>query len=422
MSTTDDIDVKRASLDLVRLKVDGASSIVNTIRDQQTARGLSLVCPFPALEAAIPVSFSDGAAVKMRRGTIHRIGVEDDPETGLPRLRLSVRAHETRSTVVAPPTEELLEEASRAATAEDSDADTDLDLSTPPFDVYIESDDDVETSRAEDDEVPELGADPAWVGCDELPLPEEFLEKMRTRRRRKLTGIAAWGTVVVVLAAGAYTLTTSDAVNVAQLRDYISGIVGDSGSEPSDPIAESALSTVRGEGADSAETAGPTEAAAAGELPVSELDELPAQPEVSIPPSGEPIASPAMVAVAEVGPGPEVMGEEVANTPDDITIMLPTRWRAEYANSYRLRDPNGVVVDVPGGLVRREGWLEAGGGHPMIRSVKAVQRETGARFIVFVHGELPRFLTAAKPGGIALRLFRESGDGAEAAEQVAMLP
>jgi hypothetical protein len=228
--------------------------------------------------------------------------------------------------------------------------------------------------------------------------------------------------VIVVIAAGAYTLATSDAVSVTQFRDYVSGIINDSGSDASDPIAESTLAAVQAEGEDSAVTESPSAAPTADELPVSEPGELPVRDDVSLLPSGEPIASPAMVEVADVDPGPEVVGDEVANTPDDITILLPTRWRAEYANSYRLRNPNGVVVDVPGGLVRREGWLETGNGHPMIRSVKAVQRETGARFIVFVHGELPRFLTAAKPGGIALRLFRESGDGAGAAEQVAMLP
>ncbi len=37
----------RDSVEVVRLRVDGASFIVNTLRDQQTARGLSLICSRP---------------------------------------------------------------------------------------------------------------------------------------------------------------------------------------------------------------------------------------------------------------------------------------------------------------------------------------------------------------------------------------
>ena len=63
---------------VMRLKVMGSSSIVNTIKDQQTARGLTLVCPFPTLEVDIPIEFGDKSDPEMQSGTIHRIGVEDD--------------------------------------------------------------------------------------------------------------------------------------------------------------------------------------------------------------------------------------------------------------------------------------------------------------------------------------------------------
>ena len=121
----------------------------------------------------------------------------------------------------------------------------------------------------------------------------------------------------------------------------------------------------------------------------------------------------------------EVLEDEAApqgeaTSESDVTVVLPTRWHAQYANAYRLRNPNGVVVDVPGGLVRKEGWIDVGRDHPMIRSVKAVQRETGARFVIFVNGDLPRFMTAPKTGGVSLRLYKED-DPSAATERVALL-
>jgi hypothetical protein len=68
------------------------------------------------------------------------------------------------------------------------------------------------------------------------------------------------------------------------------------------------------------------------------------------------------------------------------------------------------VVDVPGGLVKREGWLEEGKENPMVRSIKSIQRESGARFIVYVNSELPRFITTPTKTGISLRLYFSSED------------
>jgi len=93
MSNGDEMKDTNSGNDVVRLKVEGATAAVNTLRDHHTVRGMSLVCPFPALEVDIPIRFGK-AEDAMAQGTIHRIGVEDDPESGLPRLRLSVRVRE----------------------------------------------------------------------------------------------------------------------------------------------------------------------------------------------------------------------------------------------------------------------------------------------------------------------------------------
>jgi hypothetical protein len=69
-------------------------------------------------------------------------------------------------------------------------------------------------------------------------------------------------------------------------------------------------------------------------------------------------------------------------------------------------------------LVKREGWLEEAKSHEMIRSIKSIQRESGARFVVYVNGALPRYMTSPKTGGVFLRLYYEK-DVEKAAEVAA---
>jgi hypothetical protein len=425
--------------DVVRLRVDGATAAVNTLRDQHTARGMSLVCPFPALEVDIPVRFGK-ADDSMVQGTIHRIGVEDDAESGLPRLRLSVRIRETRSTVVVSPSKSLLDEASRTTRAPDANAQTDLDvLSGAEFEV-IRIEDIVDEKELEIGEVradaaeeeratvkdapPPLPAasEPAWVGCGEIALPAQFGDRERTRRRRRLASFAAWAFIFGIAAGGVYVLGKAKVVDLGVVRDAIAGF--DLSAAPAsevaqlepiafvDPGAGASVSAVASEPSGAAtgwETHVEAVADPATELATPAFE--PAPEEAAVDATTAPVPEPApAVAVA----APTESGEE-------DTITLPTRWPAEYASAYRLRNPNGVVVDVPGALVAREGWIEIGDGHPMVHSIKAMQRETGARFVVYINGELPRFITAPKGNGIALKLVRDAAALAAQTQQVAAL-
>ena len=369
--------------------------------------------------------------------TIHRIGVEDDPESGLPRLRLSVRANDSGATaVVSPPPLPI------------ANALTDLNLVSE--DIEVQEDEE----KTEDDQPLDLkfigGArfmgdlkmiepidtdgyeDPAWVGCSELPLPGSIGNMAKTRRRRKLTGFAAWVAVLGIAVAGGYVLERAGVIDLDAVRDHIAGfdmtpaIIRESApliddlsladeidlEEPREGMQE-----VRDEIGDRED---PEILAEIGMSQTPDFDQermTRAEPD----PAVETVAS---VDVIPVGSEPlkELMTVEASMaSSDEISFILPTRWPAEYANAYRLRDPNGVVVDIPGGLVKKEGWLEIGKEHPMIKSVKAVQREIGARYVIFINGELPRFMTAPKTGGIMLKLTRDNSEGSGATEQIAAL-
>ncbi|MFO8070470.1 MAG: hypothetical protein R6V85_01230 [Polyangia bacterium] len=438
---------------VVRLMVDGAGSAVNAIRDQHTNRGVSLICPFPALEVQIPVEF--GAGEGSRKGTIHRIGVEDDPETGLPRLRLSVRAHDTRATVVSPPPESLLDESSRVTRLpkEAERAATDLDLDFDSHSSVAVPDEAKKSSRDDEEEIPSLFADlvtpaeedPAWAACGELEIPDEIDSRPRTRRRR-YAGVVAWTMVLSLVAGGAFALHRAGAVDLGDLKKRAVALLsperGSVEGDQLDAVAEAADPAVEaGSILDGASVSSEQEDFSSGGslLPASSISD----------PSLEPVAAPSELAVEEEGAEEEAAksgkaakeevrevaaadtggsrqsaeSSEEKGEKREAMMVLPTRWPAEYASAYRLRDPNGVVVDVPGGLVRDEGWISVEGDeHPMVDSVKAIQRETGARFVVFIKGELPRFMTAPKTGGVLLKLYHEGEkDETAPAEQVAML-
>ncbi len=445
MSTSCETSENRSTCDVVRLKVEGATTTVNTLRDQQTARGLSLVCPFPALEVDIPVMFGSGD--DMQRGAIHRIGVEDDPRSGLPRLRLSVRAYsktaETRATVVSPPERSLLGEASRATRvpAELDRASTDLDVVTEACDTTDLLDEllggkrDRAAAGGSFDGLDPVAAkpDPEWAALGEIPMPGQLSARSTTRRRKRLASAAAWAMVIGFVAGGAWVLDRAGLVAVRDARQALQGLFQGTRAEPAaEPVGQVvAVATFDPEPATE-----PAIAPAAAPM-------MPEEPERGYW-TGTGAVSPAVEEAATVEPpvegSPPVQDEHLASldetariaadepaatgspnaSDNDLVLVLPTRWPAEYSTAYRLRDPNGVVVDVPGALVRKEGWLDVGAGHPMIRSVKAMQRESGARFVIYVNGELPRFITAPKTGGIALRLFREESAEPVSTEQVAM--
>jgi hypothetical protein len=401
MRTTDEEMARSESRDVVRLTIDGNRNAVNTIKEQQTGRGVSLVCPFPALEINIPVTL--GKAGDLRRGSIHRIGVEDDPETGLPRLRLSIRTEEERETVVHDVSPSLVEGMIAARTR----------------DIIVEStiQVDPELTQADQDDADSLepSAEPAWIGSASFPLPDELEARSRTRRRYRIASTLVWTAIVSMLAGGVVALERAGVLDVNSLRSAIAGFSMDPPRQRSKsqiPASE-ALSDLALAKMESAEVepvpAEPSPASmvdvAADEAAVqlASAEEGAMEQAVASEPIPETIVVEAPVAEAPAAGDPA--------TPEDQTIVLPTRWPAEYVTAYRVREPNGIVVDVPGGLVKREGWLEIADQYPMVRSIKAVQRETGARFIVYTKGgELPRFVTDTQKNGVSLRLSWSASD------------
>ncbi len=453
MSNTDDMPKKRYE-DIVRLKINGIKTSVNTLREQQTAKGVSLICPFPALEVDIPACVGQGE--EMMFGSIHRIGVEDDPETGLPRLRLQVRTHDSRETTVREASRELLDEASCRTEVPEEVVDNDdtenmgREMSEPVEPTgALETDadagffgfgQDIDTGGVFEqtdvfydapDGTGEVGpdqTDPGWVGCEDFPAPAEFQQRMKTRRRYKAVKFAVLTFVLGMVVATGYTLERAGILDFGNMKDRFSPLASKEDASPQKPVAMAELEAPVTP--DMIEEVGEnevalTEAKTPDSTPPVNRD-APLNPKVAeasykpTPESYAPTADDYAVAVPEPKKADvpsEGAVEEIEES--EVTLTLPTKWPVEYTTAYRVRDPNGVVVDVPGGLVKREGWLDMANRYPLVRSIKAVQRENGARFIIYVTGELPRFITTPRSGGVGLRLFY--GETSEKSATVASL-
>lgn len=429
MSQTQSKEFKRPQ-NVVRLKVNGAKNTVNTLRDEETGKGVSLVCPFPALEVDIPVAFGKGEATT--KGAIHRIGVEDDPRTGLPRLRLAIRTEDTKTTVETNTGQSLLD-ATRVEDVEDVPAQIAGPMVRPLVSwadaLGKNADTHLADGGARYDEFCDT-EEPEWVDCREVPLPEEFLERSAIKKRYRVARHMVVAFVLGMLVAAGYLLDRSGMVSFSRISDRIIAFYSgesiesrtETKVEATEKTAVASVETALVE-PPKKETAPLAEQTAvispaientsystganplldeAGETNVASED---AKEVVADGTAGE---SGADESNAENGEEEEATVADKGELSKDITLTLPTRWPVEYATAYRVRDPNGVVVDVPGGLVKREGWLENGRENPMIRSVKAIQRESGARFIVYVNGDLPRFMTSPKGNGVSLRLYYEN--------------
>ena len=468
---------------IVKLHVNGASGAVNTIEDQKTGKGRSLVCPFPSLEVDIPIRFTDSQG-KECEGSIHRIGVEDDPETGLPKLRLSVRNETGKEDVhCMAPSEDLFADpdvrnrtfselfvkpAEVPEEEEGIDLDITIDTTAPEAEVAHETvtatalspstSEDCDTAETDDntlldglfDELPrtntaellalddidptlpdgEHGDDPEWVSYADMPAPGALRERSQTRRRRRAIAVAAWMMVLGIAAGGIYVLGKAGVVNLGSEIGFLSSVetasVENNGNRQAEPDALEQLSQPT---ADAVEKQAPSLPAAKPALVNTSAQVESAQNAQESGVAASENAADKSVAEAEEtetiaeAVEEDAASKEAAAVPSSSTeVVLPTRWPAEFATAYRLQNPNGVVVDVPGGLVKREGWLTLKEGDKIIRSIKAVQRENGARFIVYVHGNLPNFKTTPRSGGIRLSLYYDSSERASSdTQQVAML-
>jgi hypothetical protein len=157
---------------------------------------------------------------------------------------------------------------------------------------------------------------------------------------------------------------------------------------PAAPLVEEAASAPQDDSAaDPAEPVDLAPAAPAEETAEESVaTEDDAAAEDAAEPADGPVAPAEEAAAASTGSDPTVEQSE-----DTLRIVLPTQWPVTSATSYRLHDPTGIVIDVPGAMAaERARWIDTS--NERVRSVRVLEREDGVRFIIYLNDEVvPRY-------------------------------
>ena len=154
-------------------------------------------------------------------------------------------------------------------------------------------------------------------------------------------------------------------------------------------------------------TPAPAHAAAAQAEPAA--DEQEQTPPAPVPITAEESASQTEGGeAAEEGEAAEaepVADPSVEATDDQLRVILPTRWPVTEARSYRLNEPTGIVVDVPGGMAsERARWIDTA--NERVRSVRVVEREDGVRFIIYLNDNtVPRYRVGYSRAGVTVDIM-----------------
>ena len=70
-------------------------------------------------------------------------------------------------------------------------------------------------------------------------------------------------------------------------------------------------------------------------------------------PRQEPVTPPSSALEPEEPTATAAIGDPSEPDENETDLLLPTLGPVEKATGYRVRKPNGVVVDIPGGIVER---------------------------------------------------------------------
>lgn len=262
----------------------------------------------------------------------------------------------------------------------------------------------------------ELEDDPPWAGADfEPPLPAEIPEPSKARWPIRFAVTMAF--VISIVAVG-YVMRQPLANAVAPMigEDLAYSAVGLTvPGENAEPTTET-LSTT----AEEVETAAPVSAPADDleALPVAADDGLLAEDlatdedafdreaaERAAEPSAEP-AAPSPEPEIEAPTGTSPSGEpEVEQSDGLLRVVLPTQWPVNSATSYRLHDPTGIVIDVPGAMAsERARWIDTS--HDRVRSVRVLERNDGVRFIIYLNDEVvPRYRVGYSRNGVMVDIL-----------------
>jgi len=359
---------------IIKVKLSGSEHPVATLSQETDPGGLSLVCPFPSLRLDTPIEVqvpSADGSVTLRQARLRKIGVMVDPEIGLPRMSLRVE--------FVPDVEPV----SKVEPIPEVEC-TSPKLSEQPA---------VEGAWTVG-EITELkDEDPPWsIQAAEFTLPEEYIALKPKKGRHLGSMVFSAVALIVAVCLGGFGLYQARVIDPQGIRAWIEGLdmvrhqAGLAFKDLMTPAQQPQAILV-------SRTASVMKPVVKEPLQIKTAGftlETPVAP--------EPVASENVLAPTDQASA----SQPVDKGPD---ILLKTKWPVEYAKAYRLKSPNGVVIDVPGAISPwKDGYVRLS--HPFVKCAKVAHIEGGVRFILYTEGEdLPNFTIGYKAQGVSIRLL-----------------
>jgi hypothetical protein len=429
--------------EVVRLSLGAGLPTLNVLPVGLEGDTLTLVCPFPVLPIELPVTVT----LPWREGVepvpamIRRVSVEMMGDTGLPRFKLRLALDHPEGAAEAfgdaadeggegpaeeespPPVEtaseapgdvvEAVEPERAPGTVFEPDAFkkvSDADMSWTSGDFFqsrakersgaalTAEGTDRSVRRWADLPEAEVEIDPPWAAVPDAKAVGEVLDSAARRRRRWPVRLAVTvGLLVSVIAVG-YVMRE-------QIAAAASPWIGEELTLASLGLPQRPALRAPAARAVAVPTASTEAPASAAPAAAAETDLI--EPAAADPTEAEPAIGAALEAVGadEAAASPPAPDPSVVEGDDQLRVVLPTRWPVTEARSYRLNNPSGIVVDVPGGAAsERARWIETA--HERIRSVRVLEREDGVRFIIYLNDEVvPRYRVGYTRAGVTVDIL-----------------
>jgi len=368
---------------IVKLRFDGEQRSVNCIADGIDERGMTLLCPFPSLklDTAVEIQASAGPDSSVRKARLRKVGVRYDQELDMPRMSLRVDIVDE-------------EEGGEWITG----------------DIFEQEEE-----------------DPPWMlEKGEIISPEAIIQSLPEKKSRWLNIIVSGIAIMLAFGFGSWAVLRANLVDIDAVQAWITGrdIVRSRSSVSTIAMAEETKPLTREPAVQKKER---VLQEASEEFPEPYPSrgvpflEASSSLEKSVKETDGEVEEKTETAPENPGINEVVQGEDAqdvltatAFTDDEAeeddhgpNIILKTKWPVEYAKTYRLKNPSGVVVEIPGAISpHRDGPIRIN--HPNVSLARVWHVEGGVRYVLYTEGEdLPRYSVDYGPRGVILKIFYE---------------
>jgi len=380
---------------IVKLRFDGEKRSVNCFADEIDKKGMTLLCPFPSLklDTAVEIQASAGPDNRVRSARLRKVGVRYDQEFDMPRMSLRV---------------DMVDE------NEGGDWIT--------GDIFEQEEE-----------------DPPWMmEQGDILSPEVIMKSLPSKKSRWLNIMISAIAILLAFGFGSWSVLRANILDIDAVHAWITGrdivrikskssvstmalaeeaspVTSETSVKNTDPLIEEAsagfpvpypsrgVPFIKGSATGSGNLTSNAENSPEAESEEENIDEKSTADQHDLNADEEVYAENSTGVLSDE----EYNSHEAEDENHGPNIILKTKWPVEYAKTYRLKNPSGVVVEIPGAISpHRDGPIKIN--HPNVSLARVWHVEGGVRYVLYTEGEdLPRYSVDYGPRGVILKIFYE---------------